>query len=182
MSTSMNKYDNMFSKVSPMKDEDIKQESSTLSENNRGAKGSSELQKNHYRATKGTVTKFITLLALTSSGTTTDTEEEGVITTSDVSVTFQQAEEATKQLEAIITKYDYHKAVEIPELLDETKSASSGRWGTTTTNLLKHPTKVSLDTLKKYVSDTMKHTPVNSPVRQTQVWMLEALRESVSWI
>ena len=178
MSTSMNKYDNMFSKVSPMKDEDIKQESSTLSENNRGAKGSSELQKNHHRATKGTGTKFITLLALTSSGTTTDTEEEGVVTTSDVSVMFRQAEEATKQLEAIITQYDYHKAVEIPEY--KTKPASSGRWGIATTNLLKHPTKVSLDTLKEYASDTMKHTPVNSPVRQTQIWFLETVRESVS--
>jgi hypothetical protein len=109
-----------------MKDADIKQESSTLSESNRGAKGSSELLKNHYRATKGTKTKFITIQALTSSGITTDTEEEGVVTTSDVSVVFQQCGEATKELLGIITQYDYHKAVEIPELVDETKAPSSG--------------------------------------------------------
>ena len=73
-----------------MDDKDITQESSTLSENNRGAKGSSELQKNHYCATKGTETKFITLLGLTSGVTATDTEENGVIPTSDVSVVYRQ--------------------------------------------------------------------------------------------
>ena len=180
MSTSTNKYDTLFSEVSPMKDADIKKESSTLSESNRGAKGSSELLKNHHRATKGTTNKFITLQALTSSVTTSDTEEEGVVTTSDVSVVFQQCGEATKELVAIVTQYDYTKAVEIPEILDESKPASSGRWGTKTLNLLKNPTSVSLDTIKKYVSDTMQFTPADAPSRQTQVWMLETIRASVS--
>jgi hypothetical protein len=96
MSTSTNKYDNLFSASTPMTVEGIKKESSTLSENDRGAKGSPELLKNHHRATKGTLHKFITLQALTSSGTTTDTEEDGVISTSDVSVVYQQGAEATK--------------------------------------------------------------------------------------
>ena len=39
---------------------------------------------------------------------------------------------------------------------------------------------VSLDTVKKYVSDTMQLTPANSPARQTQVWALEATRASIS--
>ena len=93
-----------------MKDDDIMQEYSTLSENNRGAKGSSELLKNHYRATRGTITeKFIALQALASSGTTTDTEEDGVITTSDVLVVNEQCEGATKQMKVIVTQYDLHK-------------------------------------------------------------------------
>ena len=163
-----------------MRDEDIKLESSTLSENSRGAKGSSELQKNKYRATKGTENKFITLQALATSSTTTDTEEEGVVTTSGVSVVFQKCEEASKELKAIITQFDYHKAVDIPELVDESKSASNGRWGTTTVNLLENPTLVLLGTVKQYVSDTMQYTPVNATARQTQVWMLDSLRNSVS--
>ena len=180
MSTSTNKYDNLFSEISAMKDADIKQESSTLSENNRGAKGSSELLKNHYRATKGTKTKFITIQALTSSGITNDTEEEGVVTTSDVSVVFQQCGEATKELTGIVTQFDYHKAVEIPELVDATKAPSSGRWGTNTLNLLKNPTSASLDVIKEYVSDTMQYTPPDSPARQTQLWLLETVRDSIS--
>ena len=180
MSTSTNKYDTLFSEASAMQDADIKQESSTLSESNRGAKGSSELLKNHYRATKGTTTKFITIQALTSSGITSDVEEEGVVTTSDVSVVFQQCGEATKELLGITTQYDYHKAVEIPELVDETKAPSSGRWGTKTINLLKNPTSVSLNDIKKYVADTMQHTPTDSPARQTQLWMLEVIRGSIS--
>ena len=85
-----------------MDDKDITQESSTLSEKDRGAKGSPELQKNHARATKGTETKYITLLGLTSGGTTTDTEEKGVIPTSDVSVMYRQCAEVTKQFQAIV--------------------------------------------------------------------------------
>ncbi len=69
-----------------MDDKDIRQESSVLSEKDRGAKGSSELLKNHHRATKGTEIKFITLQGLTSGGTTTESEENGLVATSDVSV------------------------------------------------------------------------------------------------
>lgn len=180
MSASTNKYDNLFSAATPMSVEDIKKESSTLSENNRGAKGSQELLKNHYRATKGTAQKFITLQALTSSGTTTDTEEEGVVSTSDVSVVYQYCAEATKELETIIAQFDYYKAVDIPELLDESQLASNGRWGATTTNLLKNPTLVSLDTVKAYTRDTMQLTQPNAPARQTQGWFLECVRASIS--
>jgi hypothetical protein len=172
MSTSTKKYDNMFSEVSPMKDADIKQESSTLSKSNRAANGSSKLLKNHYRATKGTAVKFITLQALTSSVTTSDREEEGVVTTSDVSVVFHQCGEATKELVAIVTQYDYTKAVEIPEILDESKPASGGCWGIKTLNLLKSPTSVLLNTIK--------FNPADAPSRQTQVWMLEKICASVS--
>ena len=44
-STATNRYDILFSEVTPLKDDDIKQESSTLSEKDRGAKGSPEFIK-----------------------------------------------------------------------------------------------------------------------------------------
>lgn len=163
-----------------MDDKDIRQESSVLSEKDRGAKGSSELLKNHHRATKGTEIKFITLQGLTSGGTTTDSEENGLVATSDVSVVFRQGAEATKQLQAIVTRFDYHKAIDIPELLDESKPASSGRWGSKTTNLLENPASISLEIVRKYVKDTMQNTPDDAPARQTQSWMKETIQDSIS--
>ena len=163
-----------------MDDKDIRQESSVLSEKDRGAKGSSELLKNHHRATKGTEIKFITLQGLTSGGTTTDSEENGLVTTSDVSVVFRQGAEATKQLQAIVTRFDYHKAIDIPELLDESRPASSGQWGNKTTNLLENPASIPLATVRKYVKDTMQNTEDDAPARQTQLWSLESVRASLS--
>lgn len=163
-----------------MDDKDIRQESSVLSEKDRGAKGSSELLKNHHRATKGTEIKFITLQGLTSGGTTTDSEESGLVATSDVSVVFRQGAEATKQLQAIVARFDYHNAIDIPELLDESKPASSGRWGSKTTNLLENPALISLATVRMYVKDTMQNTPDDSPARQTQGWMKETIQDSIS--
>ena len=163
-----------------MDDKDIRQESSVLSEKDRGAKGSSELLKNHHRATKGTEIKFITLQGLTSGGTTTDTEEEGVVTTEDVSVVYRQCAEATRQLQAIVAKFDYHKAIDIPELLDDSRPASSGRWGNKTTNLLENPASIPLATVRKYVKDTMQNTEDDAPARQTQLWSLESVRASLS--
>ena len=180
MSTSTNKYDVLFSRSNPMDDKDITQESSTLSEKDRGSKGSSELQKNYSRATKGTETKFITLLGLTSGATTTDIEEKGVIPTSDVAVVYRQCAEATKQFQAIVARFDYHKAVNIPELLDESKPPSSGRWGPKTTNLLENPTSVSLEHVKMYSKDTMQYTEDDAPAMQTQGWTLDSIRASIS--
>ena len=93
---------------------------------------------------------------------------------------FQQCGEATKELTRIVTQYDYHKAVVIPELVDASKAPSSGRWGTKPVNLLKNPTAVLLDNIKEYVSDTMQYTPPDSPAKQTQLWLLETIRDSLS--
>ncbi len=163
-----------------MSDEDIKQESSCLAEGNRGAKGSVELQKNYARATKGTTKKFMTIQGLTSSGLTSETEEEGAITTSDISVVFQNCAEATKDLEQIVVMYDYKGAVYIPILNDATLDASSGRWSNKTVSLLDSPTAVSLDTIKLYVHDTYKYSKPDAPARQTQDWLLATLRNSTS--
>jgi hypothetical protein len=70
-STTTSKYDNLFSS-NPLGDDEIKQESSFLSEKDRGVKGLSELTKNYFRATKGAKTKFITLKALKSTNITTE--------------------------------------------------------------------------------------------------------------
>jgi hypothetical protein len=177
-STTKNKYGMLFSNSIPLGDEEIKQESSTLSESDRGtkAKGSPEFSKNHHRATLGTSTKFITLSALTSSGITTEIEEEGVINTSDISIMFQQCGQATKQLKEIVTKYDYVKAIGIPVYADASKPASGGRWSTKTINILENPTLVTLDHVKVYSGNMFRLTPVNSPARQTQVWFLESVR------
>ena len=179
-STTRNKYDILFSNNTPLGDEEIRQESSTLSESDRGTKGSPEYNKNHHRATLGTSTKFITLSALTSKGITTEIEEEGVISTSDISIMFQQCGQATKQLMEIVTKFDYVKAVEIPVYADASKPASGGRWSNKTINILENPALVTLDHVKAYSADIIRLTPVNSSARQTQVWFLESVRNSLS--
>jgi hypothetical protein len=160
-------------------DDEIKQESSFLSEKDRGAKGSSELMKNYIRATKGTPTKFIALKALASSSITTDTEEDGVISTSDISIMFQQCAQASKQLQEIATQFDYRKAVEIPNFADSSKPASNGRWANKTTNILENPTSLTLDHVRAYSKDMIKFTPPGSTERQTQYWLLDAVRNSV---
>jgi hypothetical protein len=170
----------LFSNSTPLGDEEIKQESFTLSKSDRGTKGSPEFNKNHHRATLGTSTKLITRSALTSSNITTEIEEEGVINTSDISIMFQQCGQATKQLKEIVTKYDYVKAVEIPVYADASKHASGGRWSTKTINILENPTLVTLDHVKAYSGDMFRLTPVNSSARQTQVWFLESVRNSLS--
>jgi len=75
-STATNIYDNLFCNTTPLGDDEIQQESSYLSENDRGAKGSTELLKNHIRATQGTKTKYIALSALSSNAITTDIEKK----------------------------------------------------------------------------------------------------------
>ena len=163
-----------------MSDEDIVQESSCLAEGNRGAKGSVELQKNYARATKGTTKKFMTIQGLTSSGLTSESEEEGAIATSDISVVFQNCAEATKDLEQIIVMYDYKGAVNIPLLNDANLDASNGRWSNKTVSLLDSPTAVPLDDIKLYVHDTYKYSKPDAPARQTQDWLLATLRNSTS--
>ena len=178
-STTTSKYDNLFASTD-LDDDDIKQESSFLSENDRGAKGSPELAKNYARATKGTNTKFITLRSLKSNNITTETEEDGVIDTADISIVFQQCGLATKQFKEICTEFDYGKMVEIPEYADPSKPATNGRWSNKTINLLENPTSVSLEHVKAYTSDLIRRTKADSTARQTQFWSLKALRDSVS--
>jgi hypothetical protein len=178
-STTTSKYGNLFSSTH-LDDDEIKQESSFLSENDRGAKGSSELTKNYIRATKGTRTKLITLRALRLSNITTKTEEEGVIDTTDIWIMFQQCGLATKQLKEICTTFDYYKGVEIPEYVDSSKPATSGQWSNKTINILDNPTSVTLEHVKAYTSDLIRCTPTNSTARQTQFWLLDAVRDSVS--
>jgi hypothetical protein len=178
-SATTSKYDKLFSS-NPLGDDEIKQETSFLSEKDRGVKGSSELTKNYIRATRGAKTKFITLKALASSGTTTDTEEDGVISTSDISIMFQQCAQASKQLKEIVTQFDYHKGVEIPDYADSSKPATNGRWANKTTNILENPTSVTLDHVRAYTSDLIRCTPPNSTEWQTQYWLLDTVRDSVS--
>ena len=178
-STTTSKYDNLFASTD-LDDDDIKQESSFLSEHDRGAKGSPELAKNYARATKGTNTKFITLKSLKSNNITTETEEDGVIDTADISIVFQQCGLATKQFKEICTEFDYGKMVEIPEYADPSKPATNGRWSNKTINLLENPTSVSLEHVKAYTSDLIRRTKADSTARQTQFWSLKALRDSVS--
>ena len=179
-STATNIYDNLFCNTTPLGDDEIQQESSYLSENDRGAKGSTELLKNHIRATQGTKTKYIALSALSSNAITTDIEEDGVISTTEISIVFQQCAQATKQFKEIVTKYDYGKATMIPMYADSSKPASSGRWSNKTINILDNPALVTLAHARAYTSDIIKLTPANSTERQTQVWSLESLRNSVS--
>ncbi len=178
-SATTSKYDNLFASTD-LDDDDIKLESSFLSENDRGAKGSPELAKNYIRATKGTNTKFITLRSLKSNNVTTETEEDGVIDTADISTVFQQCGLATKQFKEICTEFDYGKMVEIPEYADSSKPATKGRWSNKTINLLENPTSVSLEHVKAYTSDLIRRTKADSTARQTQFWSLKALQKSVS--
>ena len=180
LSTATNIYDNLFCNTTPLGDDEIQQESSYLSENDRGAKGSTELLKNHIRATQGTKTKYIALSALSSNAITTDIEEDGVISTTEISIVFQQCAQATKQFKEIVTKYDYGKATMIPMYADSSKPASSGRWSNKTINILDNPALVTLAHARAYTSDIIKLTPANSTERQTQVWSLESARNSVS--
>ena len=55
-------------------------------------------QKNYACATKGTIKKFMTIQGLTSSGFTSENDEEGAIATSNISVVFQSWAEAIKDL------------------------------------------------------------------------------------
>jgi hypothetical protein len=143
-------------------DDEIKQETSFLSEKDRGVKGSSELTKNYIRATRGATTKFITLKALASSSTTTDTEEDGVISTSDISIMFQQCAQASKQLQEIVTQFDYHKGVEIPDYDDSSKPATNGQWANKTTNILEDTVHNSTEAnLKTLVDDKFDVLPVD---------------------
>ena len=70
------------------------------------------------------------------SGLTNETEEEGAIATSDISVVFQNCAEATKDLEQISVMYDYKGAVNIPILNNANLNASSGCWSDKTVSLL----------------------------------------------
>ncbi len=175
--TTTSRYDNIFSS-SAIGDDEIIQESSFLSEKDRGAKGSPELLKNYLRATKGTHTKYVALKALASNSITTETEEEGVIFTSDIAIMFQQCALATKQLQEIATQFDLLKAIEIPLFADSSKPASKGRWSNKTINILENPTTLPLDHVRAYNKDMIRNTPPNSTERQTQYWLLEAVRNS----
>ena len=176
--TTTSRYDNLFSSTA-LGDDEIKQETSFLSEKDRGVKGSSELMKNYIRATKGTPTKFITLKALASNSITTDTEEDGVIFTSDIAIMFQQCAQASKQLQEIATQFDLRKAVEIPFFADSSKPATNGRWANKTTNILENPTTLPLDHVRAYTKDMIRNTPPGSTERQTQYWLLDTVRNSV---
>ena len=72
------------------------QESSCLAKGNCGAKGSVELQKQYACATKDTTKKFMNIQGLILSSWTSENEEEGAITTSDISMVFQKHTFPTK--------------------------------------------------------------------------------------
>jgi hypothetical protein len=56
---------------------------------------------------------------------TSETEEQGLITTSDISVVFQICSRASKDLEPIVLMYDYNTAFNIPVLRDSVDNGST---------------------------------------------------------
>jgi hypothetical protein len=159
-----------------MSNKDIMQESSCLAAKDCGAKGLTKLQKNFVCATKSTTTKYMTIKGLSKE--IGETEEEGVITTSDIAAVFQTCAEASKDLERIVVIYNYNTAVNIPVLCDSSKDPSSGQWINKTVNLLHNPTGVTIETVKQYTHNVLKFSPKTDPTRQTQDWLLTAIKNS----
>jgi hypothetical protein len=107
----------------PMSDKGIMHKLSCLTEKDCGAKWSTKLQKNFACATKGSTTKFMIIKGLSKE--TSETEEQGLITTSDISVVFQICSRASKDLEPIVLMYDYNTAFNIPVLRDSVDNGST---------------------------------------------------------
>jgi len=179
MSATTNVLDQLFAVYqTPMSKKDIIQELSCLAAIDRRAKGSTELQKSFACATKGTTTKFMTIKGLSKE--TGDTEEEGVTTTSDISVVFQTCAKASKDLERIVVMYNYNTSINISFLCDANKDPSSGQWSNKTVNLLPNPMGVTIKSVKKYTHNVLKFSPKTDPARQTQDWRLATIKASTS--
>ena len=70
--------------------------------------------------------------------------------------------------------------IQIPEIIDSTKSTPVGKWGGTPTDMINNIASISLNRIKPYVADILEYDDDTGLAQMDQKWNLQLLHNSCS--
>ena len=178
-SSSASPIDKLFGSGTRLTADQIKNSMSVRSRNNRGT--GKELQKLMESATyalnnKAGVRKEMVVHSR-------DGElEDGNISANEIGTAWEGSSRFVHELIVRVDTYDMASAINIPEIVDDSKDPHAGKWGGTVTNLCKQVMVVDLERIKEYTKDIIECDEEGDAglARMDQKWLLQLVRKSCS--
>ena len=170
-SSSASPIDKLFGSGTRLTADQIKNSMSVRSRNNRGT--GKELQKLMESATyplnnKAGVRKEMVVH-------NRDGElEDGNTSANEIGTAWEGSSRFVHELIVRVDTYDMGSAINIPEIVDDSKDPHAGKWGGTVTNLCKQVMVVDLERIKEYTKDIIECDEEGDAglARMDQKWLL----------